>query len=262
MNVFEHPDTADSWDRIYYDNRAALRYFDRALALTMRMLDINPGERVLDAGCGAGVHSVRVAQAGHPVDAIDISAEAIREAADRAARAGLAQNIRFAQEDLTRLSLPDASHARVFSWGVIIHIPDADRAVDELARILRPGGRLVLSVTNRASLEERFKRAIRPLLGKKQPEETQHPLGTARYVRLTGGDLWLWRFDIAALVRHAESRGLRLVDRRAGELTELHMFLTGAARSALFRLNNLWFGWGLPATAAHTNILTFEKVAR
>lgn len=261
MQVFEHPDTTGSWDRIYYDNAAALAYFDEALARTLTALQIAPGDVVLDAGCGAGVHSIRAARAGHRVEAIDISAAAIADAADRAAREGLAAQITFGQQDLTRLTYRDGQFARIFSWGVIIHIPDAARAVDELARVLRPGGRLVLYVTNQASFEERVKRALRPLLGRKRPDERREPLGTSRWLRLNGEDLWLWRFDMPALIRHAEGRGLRLVSREAGEFTELHMFLKGVPRLALFRLNLAWFRWRLSPALAHANILVFEKPA-
>jgi SAM-dependent methyltransferase len=261
MKVFDHPDTTRSWDAIYYDNALALRYFDEALAHTMTALRIEPGDTVLDAGCGAGVHSIRVARAGHPVDAIDISTPALAEAADRAAREGLAARIRFAREDLTALSLAEAQYARIFSWGVIIHIPDATAAVDELARVLRPGGRLALYVTNAASFEERLKRALRAITGRSRPDEQRAPLGTSRWLRLNGEAIWLWRFDIPALVRHAEGRGLRLVERHAGEFTELHMFLWGNARLALFRLNLWWFRLHLSPALAHANLLVFEKPA-
>lgn len=261
MNAFEHPDTTGSWDRIYYDNASALWYFDHALDHTMRALRIEPGDTVLDAGCGAGVHSIRVAKAGHAVKAVDISAAAIADAADRAVRAGLAARIDFEQADLTALRFSDASYSRIFSWGVIIHIPDALAAVDELARVLTPGGRLVLYVTNAASFEERLKRWLRPLLGKQRPDETRAPIGTGRTLHLNGEQLWLWRFDIPALTAHAERRGLRLVSRHAGEFTELHMFLRGIPRRLLFRLNNLWFAGHLPASLAHANILVFEKPA-
>jgi len=72
-------------------------------------------------GCGLGVRSVGVARAGYRVFAIDISQTMLRETRDRIGAAGFASAVEFRQEDLTRLTLPDASCRYVVSCGVIIH---------------------------------------------------------------------------------------------------------------------------------------------
>ena len=261
MQVFEHPDTTGSWDKVYYDNPAALYYFDAAIAKAVEMVGANPGDTILDAGCGAGVHSVRMAKAGYRVDAIDISSAALDDARARADADGVADKITFRQEDLTQLSFPDGSYDRVISWGVIIHIPDAQAAIAELTRILAPGGRLLLYVTNEASFEEKVKRTLRPLTGRSQPDEDKSALGTSRWLKLNDEDLWLWRFNMDGLVKEVEQHGVKLVGRHAGEFTELHMFLSGLPRKALFHLNNYWFDGSRSPNSAHANILVFEKPA-
>src|SRR5262249_49391773 len=158
------------WDRDYY-HPIAERYYDRAIPTMLRLMGAKPGAKVLDAGCGPGVHTVRAAKAGCRVCAIDISHTMLREAQTRVANSvSNSSAVEFKQEDLTRLSFPDNSFHYVFSWGVIIHIRDVEKALDELARIVEPGGSLALYVTNKKAFDhklEAFLRALKrkPLLG-------------------------------------------------------------------------------------------------
>lgn len=97
---------------------------------------------VLDAGCGTGEITARLAglfpQAA--LTGVDLEEEHLARARARCAAAGA--RVRFAREDVLALSLPDASFDLVVSRHVLQAVPDAARAVRELARVLRPGGRL------------------------------------------------------------------------------------------------------------------------
>src|SRR5437016_6333178 len=127
--VFERRETLDAWDSDYY-HPIAERYYDRAIPAMLELLQVEPGALVLDAGCGPGVHAIRAARAGVRVMAVDISGVMLEEARSRVARAGVADAVEFAREDLTRLGFPDASFRCIFSWGVLIHIREIERALD------------------------------------------------------------------------------------------------------------------------------------
>jgi 2-polyprenyl-3-methyl-5-hydroxy-6-metoxy-1,4-benzoquinol methylase len=163
--VFERRETLESWDSDYY-HPIAERYYDRAIPAMLKALNAETGATVLDAGCGPGVHSIRAARAGMKVKAIDISETMLAEARRRVENAGFAGSVEFAREDLTHLSFPDASFRHVFSWGVIIHIPKIEDALDELARVVMPGGRLALYLTNRSALDHKLEAVARAVLRK------------------------------------------------------------------------------------------------
>jgi SAM-dependent methyltransferase len=258
--VFERLDVYEAWDRDYYPP-AAQALYDRTLAHALRWLRAVPGERVLDAGCGPGVHSVRLARHGLAVDAIDVSDAALAEARRRAEAAGVADRIRLARGDLTSLSLPDASYGQVLCWGVVIHIPELEQSLAELARILAPGGRLALQVTNRRALDHRFEALARRLLRRPAPPSERRALGDGRWYESESGALWVWQVDVDALVAHLRARGLELRDRRAVELTHLQRRSPGPLRRVLLWLNDRWSALGLPAGPAATNLLIFEKIA-
>jgi ubiquinone/menaquinone biosynthesis C-methylase UbiE len=93
----------------------------------------------LDAGCGTGRHAVRLAERGCTTVGIDLSDAMLREASAKAASA------HFAGGDLRALPFPDATFDLVVSSLAICHLPEPSSALRELARVLRPGGTLVVS---------------------------------------------------------------------------------------------------------------------
>src|SRR5262245_42125638 len=122
VSSLDNIETFQSWAQDYYEP-AALKYYDRAIAKMVGILEPARGSVVLDAGCGTGVHSIRVARLGFKVHAIDISGVVLHNAEQNAQKAGVADRIKFEQGDLTKLRFADASFDNIFSWGVIIHIP-------------------------------------------------------------------------------------------------------------------------------------------
>jgi SAM-dependent methyltransferase len=211
--AFELQQTIDAWDSDYY-HPIAERYYDRVLPRMLELLVAMPGETVLDAGCGPGVHSIRVARAGLKVKAIDISGTMLAEARRRVERAGVADSVEFARGDLTRLGFPDEALHRVFSWGVIIHIRDIERALDELVRIVAPGGRLALYVTNASAWDHKIETAARSLLRRPLRGVERLPMGRGVWYDWKGERLWVWWIEARALTRHLKARGMETIARR------------------------------------------------
>ena len=108
------------------------------------------GKDVLDVGIGSGIATQMLAEAGAHVTGIDLTDWAVETTQRRLAAFGLEADVR--QADAEQLPFADASFDLVFSWGVIHHSSDMDRALSELVRVLRPGGKLVLMVYHRRSL--------------------------------------------------------------------------------------------------------------
>lgn len=257
MNVFEVLHTFECWDDDYYQP-VALRYYDRAIARMVAELKPAAGETILDAGCGPGVHSIRAALLGHRVQAIDLSHRVIDEARQRAARAGVGESIRFRQADLTALPFADASFSAIFSWGVLTHVPAMGAALDELVRVLRPGGRLAIQTTNCQSWDFALEGVARAVVRKPIALE-QREFGSGCWYEWEGDRLWVWRADIRKIDGYLASRGLRQVARLPAEFTELHRRVPRWMRKLVLPLNNAWFAGRMPATPACTNIVIYEK---
>lgn len=105
---------------------------------------------VLDVGCGQGIDLVRYARAGARVTGVDLTARHVELARAHLEALGLEGNV--LEGDAEQLPFPDATFDLVSSNGVLHHTPDMPAALREIARVLRPGGRFVLILYNRASL--------------------------------------------------------------------------------------------------------------
>jgi SAM-dependent methyltransferase len=256
--AFELQQTIDAWDSDYY-HPIAERYYDRAVPRMLELLGTKPGDTVLDAGCGPGVHTIRAARAGLKVKAIDISEAMLAEARRRVEREGVADSVEFAREDLTHLSFPDGTFRHVFSWGVIIHIRDIERALDELTRIVAPGGRLALYVTNASAWDHKLEAVARFLIRKPLKGLEHLPMGRGIWYDWHGERLWVWQFEARAITRYVESRGMKRVARVGGEFSEIQQRVTGPLRHLLLHGNNLAYRLGLPPGPASANLYVFEK---
>lgn len=105
------------------------------------------GLRLLDAGCGAGIVSLPLAEAGADVTGIDASAQSIAVAQSQAANRGLTVDFRCA------LPAEILRHNAAFDGGVCLevveHVANLEAFIDDLSRLIAPGGHLVLGTLNR-----------------------------------------------------------------------------------------------------------------
>jgi SAM-dependent methyltransferase len=104
-----------------------------------KLLDELPDGAVLDAACGTGRHTGYLAAQGREVTGVDASEAMLARAREKL------PSVDFRHGDLTSLPLPDASVSGAVCALALSHLPDLRPAVAELARVLRPGGRLVIS---------------------------------------------------------------------------------------------------------------------
>jgi ubiquinone/menaquinone biosynthesis C-methylase UbiE len=120
--------------------------------------------RVLDLGCGTGKQTVLLAPYAEEVWAIDLSAESLRQAEARCARAGF-RNARFLQQSIVALPAEDGSVDAIVSYGdVISHVHDAYREVfRESARVLAPGGLMAFEVDGKWELDMLLHNPVEPV---------------------------------------------------------------------------------------------------
>lgn len=114
--------------------------------------------RLLEVGSGMGVDSVRLARCGFAVTAVDLTQPAIDLARRLATLRGVP--IEFRVGDAENLEFADASFDAVYSFGVLHHTPNIDRAISELHRVLRPGGKAYVMLYRRDSLVNVVHRAF------------------------------------------------------------------------------------------------------
>jgi ubiquinone/menaquinone biosynthesis C-methylase UbiE len=107
------------------------------------------GRRLLEIGVGMGSDFIRFLRAGTLATGIDLTDRAVAITKQRLAAANLTADVRVA--DAEQLPFQDDSFDDVYSWGVLHHTPDTQRAIQEALRVLAPGGQLKLMLYHRHS---------------------------------------------------------------------------------------------------------------
>src|SRR5712671_6822396 len=110
--------------------------------------------KVLEIGCRLGTDGAQFAKAGADYTGIDLTEAAIGLARTRFEISGLPGEFRVA--DAENLDFADASFDRVYSHGVLHHTPDTARAIREIYRVLKPGGRAFVMLYHRGSYNYRI----------------------------------------------------------------------------------------------------------
>jgi SAM-dependent methyltransferase len=118
-------------------------WFRRHEVVYRRLLDLCAGREVLEAGCGEGYGADLIASVAHRVVAVDYDAATVAHVGARYPR------VEVVEGNLAALPLPDASVDVVVNFQVIEHLWDQPQFVAECARVLRPGGLLLMSTPNR-----------------------------------------------------------------------------------------------------------------
>lgn len=149
-------DDADSYNQVvdYFDRYS--ERFSRHLPGPMQDLaGVQSNHSVLDVGTGTGIVALDVAQKlgdGGKVIGIDLSDGMLATAITKAERLQLSENTRFLKMDAEQLEFENASFDTVLSLYALRHFPNPEKAVQEIHRVMKKGGHVVVAVGSRPAL--------------------------------------------------------------------------------------------------------------
>jgi len=133
----------------YADERGQSPWFQAQLKIVLEMLDSEKG-LLLDIGCAAGAEFEPLLARGFQIVGLDYAPEMLRLAQQRY---GASDGVHLCRADAESLPFPDASFDQVVCLGVFEYLSTYDRGLDEIRRVLRPGGVAILSLPTRISLD-------------------------------------------------------------------------------------------------------------
>ncbi|HLK29213.1 MAG TPA: methyltransferase domain-containing protein [Puia sp.] len=129
----------------FLEDVTALPVVAEGFGLQLKLLDIKPGNHVLDVGCGIGLQVLAMAKLAGKTGKVvgtDISAVMIDIAKSRTSDSGLP--LEFLTADAASQPFPDQSFDGVRTERVLMYVPDTQKTINEFKRLLKPGGRLVI----------------------------------------------------------------------------------------------------------------------
>lgn len=246
------------WDS--YCSSESEAYHRLAFDWIAEMLNAPPRATIVDLGCGNCQHSIRLAERGFQVEALDIAEPALKEAHHVVRRRGLEASIHIRRGDLTALEFESDSLQYALCWGVLMHIPKVEKAIREIARVLCPGGIVVVSEINMYSLESWSLRVARRLIRHKTGGN-KTPAGVEYWSSRPSGTLLTRHANIAWMKQAFEANGVKLKKRTAGHFTELYTVIRSPLlKRCIHGFNGLWLRYVRLPQPTLGNILIFEKM--
>lgn len=113
------------------------------------LFTVKKGMTVLDIGCGTGNYSIKLAKMGYKVIGIDVSDEMLNIAKEKAKDKGL--DIGFYKKDVLNLDFEDEQFDAVFSMAALEFIPETKKAIDNIFKVVKKGGKILIGTINRES---------------------------------------------------------------------------------------------------------------
>jgi ubiquinone/menaquinone biosynthesis C-methylase UbiE len=256
--TYEQQEIHRKWESVYRGNPLQDRFNEAILRRLLGYLALPPGAQVLDAGCGVGDHALRFARHGFRCLGVDVSETILREARRNAAAAGLDSQVAFTCQALEELAFPDATFDAVHCRGVLMHIPDWERALQQLCRVLKPGARIVVIENSDISLETAIVLLARRF--RQNVSELRETAGGLEFWSEMRGKPFVHRIaSIRHLLLRFEAYGLEVLGQSALEFWDINRFPPGWVRNMVIRFNRFWFSLGLPTFPSHGVVVLGQR---
>ena len=227
-----HVARAAKFSRQYFEEIEDYRYFDQPFIHSFAQFSRYRGKSVLEVGFGAGTDFIQWLRAGALASGIDLTTEAMDNLTQRIAAYNLPAPQSIQVADAEKLPFDSNCFDLGYSFGVLHHSPDTELALQELVRVIRPGGELKVMLYNRHSVYA-ISQWVKHAFLRRKP----------------------WKTLAWALWHHVESLGTKAYTREELRrllaklpFTEVHVqtFLTAAdhlSASAFLPLNWLYRAW-------------------
>ena len=240
-NTLAKSDIHERWIDDYFSDENKSFYLS-AFTYLYRELNIPVGAHILDVGCGSGTHSITLAKMGFYVTGIDYSEHVLDIAKTNVEKAGLQNKITLMHNNILQLvNLPEFDY--VLCWGVLMHIPEYEKALVQLSNHVKPGGTLIISEVNMQSLESRLQRFLNTLRGKKN-HFSKKEYGVEQWWNSPSGKIIVRHINVSWLQEFYKKQNLQFIKRIPGQFTESYTVISNKLLLKLiYGINSLMFGY-------------------
>ena len=143
---------SEKFSREYFEQIEQWRYWDQPFIHSFAQFTRYRDKRVLEVGFGAGTDFIQWLRAGARVSGVDLTEEALANVRHRIQVYGLPQPENLQVADAENLPFPASTFDLGYSWGVLHHTPNTEKALAELVRVVRPGGEIKIMLYNRRGM--------------------------------------------------------------------------------------------------------------
>lgn len=256
--TYEKAEIHAAWESAFRSHPLERKLNDDIMRRLLSLLHPPPHALFLDAGCGVGDHTFRLAAQGYRCIGIDISEHVLRMARQNSSAKGCTRNTEFVCQAIEDLSFADNVFDVIHCRGVLMHIPDWEKALASLCRVLKPGGRIAILESNHRAVEMWVVKLVRALIRRETRQVAT--AGGLEFWSEEDGAPFVVRFaDQAHLSRRMQAHSVAPVKRFATSFWDPNRFPEGGLRTAVIGFNRLYFRLHFPGALAIGNALIGEK---
>ena len=177
QRLFSDQTKIEYWDSVYDQQDSSATFLKQRMSQTLMWLDgvyLSRTSKILDAGCGSGRLARELSERGYAVFGLDYSYGMLEKANSIGNRQGK-RNVELLQGDVELMPYRDSSFDMIICLGVISYLKSEEKALNEFARVLKPGGIMIISIINKFRLvkqldlplflRDRLRRVFRKSIG-------------------------------------------------------------------------------------------------
>jgi 2-polyprenyl-3-methyl-5-hydroxy-6-metoxy-1,4-benzoquinol methylase len=250
----------DHWESIYRGTPLLDKLNDLIMDRIIDSIQPAPGAKFLDAGCGIGDHTARIARKGYECVGIDISPTILQKAEERIRSLGMSSRVRFVCQGLEDMSPDGDSFDVVHCRGVLMHIPDWKAALRSLCGALKPGGHIVILENNVKAFYSRAYLFARSLCKYREASRLVETEGGTELWKDENGSPFVVRLaNINALNEALRGFKVEPVYRFSTSLIGIEQIPAGWLRNTVISLNHLVCILRIPPAICKGNVLIGKK---
>jgi 2-polyprenyl-3-methyl-5-hydroxy-6-metoxy-1,4-benzoquinol methylase len=158
---------AGYWKSVYREDDVSARIYQERMLAALEWIEelrLKPGAAVMDVGCGAGVATVALAERGWSVTAVDLAPAMLDLTRSLARQRGVEDMIHTQLSSVEALPFETGSFDCVMALGLLPWVEHPAETIAELARVVRPGGHLLISADNYWRVDHLFDPMRNPVL--------------------------------------------------------------------------------------------------
>lgn len=179
--------TKQEWgSKEFFDEVERFRYHTQPFMKQIVGFDRFADKKVLEIGCGLGTDLLQFARGGASATGVVLTPKSVELVKKRFAMENLQVDARVA--DAENLPFDSDSFDVVYSFGVLHHTPNTQKAIDEVHRILKPGGRIIIMLYNRTSLHVWLGAPLYAAMRLSGKKDKDHQKVVANWIRVYDGE--------------------------------------------------------------------------
>jgi len=250
------------WHQKWVDTyiNSSKEIYDLAFDKIRKIILSSDKNLILDAGCGNGVNTIRLLNRGFDVVSIDFSEEALKLCKKNLMENKLLEMARVEKADLLNLDFDDRTFDSVLCWGVLMHIHEIELALNNLCRVIKLGGFLIICEVSQNAIDTFIGKTINRITKTAPIQVKKAKFGIENWYDTGAGSILVRKTNIKVLKEYVKSSGFDFIGAFPGQFTQSYTRIKNQTlKKIVLGYNKFWFKYIGIVNPSVEQVLIFKK---